>query len=79
MVQLQRRSSRMSGDAAGLGGWGGMQTTARLDPMLIEEALKRLAGDVQTPRDKLLVALEMYDDDDVALQQLTFWRRFHIS
>jgi hypothetical protein len=45
--------------------------------MLLEDALNRLAGDAQTPRDKLLAALEMYDDG-VALQLLTFRRRFPV-
>ena len=43
--------------------------------MLIEDALNRLTCDAQTPRDKLLAALEMYDDG-VAMQRLTFQRRF---
>lgn len=47
----------------------------RLARMLLEDALNRLAGDAQTPRDKLLAALEMYDDG-VAMQQLVFRRRF---
>jgi hypothetical protein len=43
--------------------------------MLLEDALNRLADEPQTPRDKLLAALEMYDDG-VAMQRLTFQRRF---
>jgi hypothetical protein len=30
--------------------------------VLLEDAFNRLAGDAQTPRDKLLAALDMYDD-----------------
>ena len=55
-------------------GWGGVQTTARLAPMQLDDALDRLADEPQSPRDKLLAALEMYDDG-VAMQRLTFQRR----
>jgi len=43
--------------------------------MLLEDALDCLAGEPQSPRDKLLAALEMYEDG-VAMQRLTFQRRF---
>ena len=43
--------------------------------MPLADDLNRLACDVQTPRDKLLAALEMYDDG-VAMQRLNFQRRF---
>ena len=43
--------------------------------MLLDDALDRVARDVQTPQAKLLAALEMYDEG-VALQRLTFQRRF---
>jgi hypothetical protein len=63
-------------------GWGGVQTAEtwaiggdRLARMQLDDALNQLAGDAQTPRDKLLAALEMYDDG-VALQRMTFRRQF---
>ena len=63
-------------------GWGGEQTAEtkaiggdRLVRMQLDDALNRLACDAQTPRDKLLAALAMYDDG-VAMQRLTFQRRF---
>jgi hypothetical protein len=63
-------------------GWDGSQTAEtkaidgdRLARMQLDDALNRLASDAQTPRDKLLAALEMYDDG-VAMQRLSFQRRF---
>ena len=43
--------------------------------MQLDDSLNRLTCDAQTPRAKLLAALEMYDDG-VAMQRLTFRRRF---
>ena len=47
----------------------------QLTSMLLDDALDRVARDVQTPQAKLLAALELYDEG-VALQRLTFQRRF---
>jgi hypothetical protein len=43
--------------------------------MQLDDALDRLADEPQSPRDKLLAALEMYDGG-VAMQRLTIQRRF---
>lgn len=48
---------------------------ARLAGMGFEDAINGLADVPLTPRDKLLAALEMYDEG-VAMQRLNFQRRF---
>jgi hypothetical protein len=48
---------------------------ARLAQMLFEDALNHLPEGPETPRDKLLAALEMYDEG-VAMQRLSLQRGY---
>ncbi len=51
------------------------QPCARLGQMLFDDALDHLPEATKTPRDKLLAALEMYEEG-VAMQRLNLQRQY---